>query len=302
MAKFKKVQTRVNATDALVAATSVASIIAHVSDMLQFIPARAAASVVLVILRTVQEIDNNKVSVYKLARRSAKILVDLKVRMSGRWDTATKALVENISDYEKYEVTLTFLYCTLIDPLYHRVLVCIRDFMQELTKVGRFGRLLRKGSIEAALCDFHEMLDEAERTFQVSPFEPRASPPLPNFRSQIASLVEIHYTVGLLAQCGGIDVNSADTSEPSSKGGGLIGESSPLDTCDSVVKCDTACKTDATVETVERKDVEVSPPPAYTENEIASEVCDVEEVQLQEELKELERLGVIQNAILQDTY
>ena len=59
------------ATDALVAATSVASIIAHVSDMLQFTLARAAASVILVILRTIQEIDNNEVSVYKLARRSA---------------------------------------------------------------------------------------------------------------------------------------------------------------------------------------------------------------------------------------
>ena len=140
--------------------------------MLQFTLARAAASVILVILRTIQEIDNNEVSVYKLAGRSAKILVDLKVRMSGRWDTAPKALVENIRDYEKYEVMPTFLYRTHIDPLYYKVLVCIRDFMQELTQVGRFGRLLRKGFIEAVLCDFHGMLGEAERTFQASPFEP----------------------------------------------------------------------------------------------------------------------------------
>ena len=82
----------------------------------------------------------------------------------------------------------------------------------------------------------------------------------------------------------------------------MIGEPSSPDTCDSVVKCDTSFKTDAAAEAVEEKDVDASAPPAYTENEITSEVVDVEEVQLQEELKELERLGVIQNALLQDTY
>lgn len=102
MSKFRIVKTRINSKDAIFAATSIASIVSDVADMAQFIPARAAASIVLVILQTVQEIDNNKVACYKLARRSAKILVDLKNRMTGRWDSAPAALISNILEFEKY--------------------------------------------------------------------------------------------------------------------------------------------------------------------------------------------------------
>ncbi|KAL5478678.1 hypothetical protein ACEPAI_1955 [Sanghuangporus weigelae] len=250
MAKFKVVKTRANTTDALAAATSIASIVAHVSDMLQFIPARAAASVILVILKTVQEIDNNKVTVYKLARRSAKILVDLKIRMTGRWETAPKTLIENIRDYEE-------------------VLVCIRDFMQELTKIGRFSRLLRKGSIESALSDFHELLDEAERTFQM------------------ASLVEIHYTVGVLAERSGVKIDNTvekESNESRFKVTESGADSSP-DTCDSL-QCEVLSNL-----IIDGKTVRESLPPAYGEKELEDEGDDVEEIRLNEELKELERFG-----------
>ncbi|KAL5498101.1 hypothetical protein ACEPAH_2231 [Sanghuangporus vaninii] len=250
MAKFKVVKTRINATDALVAATSIASIVAHISDMLQFIPARAAASVILVILKTVQEIDNNKVAVYKLARRSAKILVDLKVRMIGRWETAPKALIENIRDYEK-------------------VLVCIRDFMQELTKVGRFSRLLRKGSIEAALSDFHELLDEAERTFQIT------------------SLVEIHYTVGVLAEHSGAKIDNTvekGFNESQFKATQPGADFSSPDTCS--LQCDVTSNP-----ITDGKNVRESSPPAYGEKESEDSGDDMEKIRLYEELKELERFG-----------
>ncbi|KAL5510984.1 hypothetical protein ACEPAG_3703 [Sanghuangporus baumii] len=248
MAKFKVVKARVNATDALVAATSIASIVAHVSDMLQFIPARAAASVILVILKTVQEIDNNKVAVYKLARRSAKILVELKVRMTGRWETAPKALLENIRDYEK-------------------VLIRIRDFMQDLTKIGRLSRLLRKGSIEAALSDFHELLDEAERTFQM------------------ASLVEIHYTVGVLAELSGAKIDNTvekESNESRFKVTEPGADSSSPGTCDSL-RCDVSSN-----HIINGKNARESLPPAYSEKELEDET---EEIRLHEELKELERFG-----------
>lgn len=101
MAKFKISKSRINSTDVVVAGTAIARMIANISDMAQFIPARAAASAVLIILQTVQEIDNNKVACYKLARRTANILIDLKNRMAGRWDSAPQALLDNIEEYER---------------------------------------------------------------------------------------------------------------------------------------------------------------------------------------------------------
>ena len=100
MAKIKFSKTRVNSTDVVVAGTAITSMIANIADMMQFIPARAAASAVLIILQTVQEIENNKIACYKLARRSANILLDLKTRMFGRWDSAPQALIENITHFE----------------------------------------------------------------------------------------------------------------------------------------------------------------------------------------------------------
>ena len=48
------------------------------------------------------------------------------------------------------------------------MLVSIRDYMLELSKVKWMGRLLQKSSIEESLTTYHEMLDEAERSFHVS--------------------------------------------------------------------------------------------------------------------------------------
>lgn len=39
--------------------------------------------------------------------------------------------------------------------------------MLELSKVKWMGRLLQKGAIENSLADFHTLLDESERSFQV---------------------------------------------------------------------------------------------------------------------------------------
>lgn len=98
---LKAIRTRINTKDLLLAVTSIAAVVADVSDMAQFAPTRAAAGVLLVILQTIQEIESNKDSCYKLARRAAKIMLDLKQRMEGRWDSAPKALVENILEFEK---------------------------------------------------------------------------------------------------------------------------------------------------------------------------------------------------------
>lgn len=86
--------------DALRAASSVAAAVASISDMASFPPTRAAASLVLVILETIQQIDSNRTSCYKLARRAARILVELKARMEGRWESAPKALVDSVASFE----------------------------------------------------------------------------------------------------------------------------------------------------------------------------------------------------------
>ncbi|EJD04698.1 uncharacterized protein FOMMEDRAFT_153767 [Fomitiporia mediterranea MF3/22] len=261
MSKFKIVKKRVNSTDALVGATSIASIIANVADMAQCIPARAAASVVLVILKTVQEIDNNKITCYKLARRSAKILVDLNTHMAGRWDTAPKALVNNIHDFE-------------------RVLVCIRDFMQGLKAVNWMNRFLHKGSIEASLSDFHALLDEAEKSFQ------------------IASLLEIHYSVGILQErSAGRAITYVE-----SPTGEIRDESILADTLAKTLAIDNVCRNDCNVKpsaSIDRKhSTELIFPinsTAVTEDIPDGESDgDAEEIQLQQELNELERLGLTQ--------
>ncbi|KLO11649.1 hypothetical protein SCHPADRAFT_461161 [Schizopora paradoxa] len=160
---LKAIRTKVRPKDVVLAVTSIAAVVADVAEMASFPPVRAAATVLLVILQTIQEIESNKESCHRLARRAARLLLDLKHRMEGRWDTAPKALVENILEFEK-------------------VLESIRDFMQDLAKVKWMGRLLQKSAIEESLNRYYEMLDEAEKSFQIS------------------SLVEIHYAVGLLQE------------------------------------------------------------------------------------------------------
>lgn len=98
---LRAVRARVTTRDFVVGVTSLAAAVASVSDMASFPPARAAAMVLLVILQTVQEIQTNKDECFRLARRATKILLDLKQRMEGRWESAPAALVENITEFKK---------------------------------------------------------------------------------------------------------------------------------------------------------------------------------------------------------
>ena len=98
---LRVIRSPIKAREALLAATVFASITVDVSDMVQFTPVRAAAGLLLVILQTIQEMDANKDACYRLARRAATILLDLRRRMDGRWDDAPRALIENIQDFEK---------------------------------------------------------------------------------------------------------------------------------------------------------------------------------------------------------
>ena len=114
---LRAVRSRINGRDFVVGITSLAAAVASVSDMASFPPARAAAMVILVILQTVQEVQTNKDECFRLARRSAKVLVDLKQRMEGRWESAPAALVESILEFKKWVISVILLHSLLIDDV-----------------------------------------------------------------------------------------------------------------------------------------------------------------------------------------
>ncbi|TFY77092.1 hypothetical protein EWM64_g6919 [Hericium alpestre] len=150
------VKRRVTGSSSLDYAVVAAKLAVDVTGLLQFPPAAAAASIVLTILETVRDVKSNQQDCSRLSRRAARLLVDLANRMEGKWETAPKALIENVREFE-------------------RTLVCIRDFMKDMAHANWVNRILSKSSIEAALDDFNYALEESARAFQ------------------IASLIEIHH-------------------------------------------------------------------------------------------------------------
>ncbi|KAI0041685.1 hypothetical protein FA95DRAFT_1640934 [Auriscalpium vulgare] len=138
-----------------------AKMAADVTNLMQFPPAAAAASIVLTIIQMVADIKINQNDCVRLARRAARLLVDLGKRMEGKWDDAPRALLDNIADFE--------ITC-----------ISIRDFMQKASEGSWFSRFVSKAMIETALTDYERQLDDAAIAFQM------------------ASLIEIHYAIGTL--------------------------------------------------------------------------------------------------------
>ncbi|TFY73312.1 hypothetical protein EWM64_g10700 [Hericium alpestre] len=166
------VKRRVTGSSSLDYAVVAAKLAVDVTGLLQFPPAAAAASIVLTILETIRDVKSNQQDCSRLSRRAARLLVDLANRMEGKWETAPKALIENVRELE-------------------RTLVCICDFMKDMAQTKWVNRILSKSSIEAALDDFNYVLEESARAFQ------------------IASLIEIHHAVGSL-QAGSSSIGGAD--------------------------------------------------------------------------------------------
>ncbi|KAJ7656678.1 hypothetical protein B0H17DRAFT_358540 [Mycena rosella] len=78
--------------------------------------------------------------------------------MSGRWDQAPPSLIKNLARFQE-------------------TLESILNFMRQAASAKWVSRLLRKTSIQAALSQYHEELNDAARSFQIS------------------SLIEIHYAL-----------------------------------------------------------------------------------------------------------
>ncbi|GLB44663.1 putative thioesterase thiol ester dehydrase-isomerase [Lyophyllum shimeji] len=143
-------------------AVSAASLTKELASMSSFPPATAAVSIMLLILQTVQRVQSNKETCTRLARRCARILLDINEQMVGRWDTAPPGLIRNL---ETFQDTLT----------------SIHEFMKKLTDTAWPQRFMKKASIENAIVDYTAQLQDATQSFQ------------------IATLVDIHYAVSTRA-------------------------------------------------------------------------------------------------------
>lgn len=115
---------KLSADSVLSGARTSASIARELADIAQFPPARAAATIVLLIFETIevrfcasaprligtltgsfsQGMQNNKQGCRRLARRAAEILLDVRERMRGRWDRAPRSLTRNLAKLERYEL------------------------------------------------------------------------------------------------------------------------------------------------------------------------------------------------------
>ncbi|KAG1803173.1 uncharacterized protein BJ212DRAFT_1449933 [Suillus subaureus] len=115
---------------------------------MQFPPATAAVSALLLILQTIQSIQVNKSGCDRLARRAAQILIDINEQMRGRYHEAPEALLRNLDRFES-------------------ILISIHQFMRKLADSKWSDRFLRKSSIDDALVEYMRMLDEAAQAFQV---------------------------------------------------------------------------------------------------------------------------------------
>ncbi|ETW79605.1 hypothetical protein HETIRDRAFT_445465 [Heterobasidion irregulare TC 32-1] len=178
---LKVIKTRLKGNNALQFATLITQLAADVSSLVPFPPATAAASAVLAILGTVQAseaVKSNRDDCFRLARRAARLLIDLGRRMEGKWENAPPALLENVREFE-------------------RTLISIRDFMLGAAQVKWIDRFLQKSDIEAAILDHNSRLEEASHSFQVfflmlSLSSRRLSR---SIMKQMASLIEIQHDV-----------------------------------------------------------------------------------------------------------
>ncbi|KAG1865953.1 hypothetical protein F4604DRAFT_1585898 [Suillus subluteus] len=133
--------------DPLQAAIATTAFARDLMTTMQFPPAAAAVSVLLLILKTIQAI--NKSGCDRLARRAAQILIDINEQMRGRYHDAPEALLRNLDRFES-------------------TLISIHQFMRKLADLKWSDRFLRKSSIDDALVEYMRMLDEAAQAFQLA--------------------------------------------------------------------------------------------------------------------------------------
>jgi hypothetical protein len=77
--------------------------------MMQFPPASAAASLLLLIFETIECVQTNQDACQRLAGRAAHLLFDIRDHMEGKWDNAPPQLLRNLKRLEGYVCPQYFL-------------------------------------------------------------------------------------------------------------------------------------------------------------------------------------------------
>ncbi|KAF9447393.1 hypothetical protein P691DRAFT_671618 [Macrolepiota fuliginosa MF-IS2] len=154
---------KTSSRDVIQVALSASSLAKDLSSMAMFPPVTALVSTVVMILETalvrgLKFCVSNDGGLIRLARRCARILLDINEQMEGRWDLAPPRLLRNIERLES-------------------VLHSIQEFMQILANFKWGSRFLQKTSIEGAITEYSAQLEDASRSFQLS------------------TLINIHYAV-----------------------------------------------------------------------------------------------------------
>ncbi|KAF9456391.1 hypothetical protein BDZ94DRAFT_1229713 [Collybia nuda] len=167
---------RINTQDVLHLATSATVLTRELSAMSGFPPAVAAVSIVLLIFETIQVSTLSDLGDIFLARRCARILLDINLQMEGRWDSAPLSLLKNL---ERFQLTLTSIHA----------------FMKIQCDAKWSRRFMQKTSIENALMDFTSQVNDTAQSFQV------------------AALIDIHYAVSSIS--GGWRKSAGESDSPS---------------------------------------------------------------------------------------
>ncbi|KZT05217.1 uncharacterized protein LAESUDRAFT_813601 [Laetiporus sulphureus 93-53] len=156
---LRYIRSRVKGDTILYLAVSTTTATQQLASVVRFALVSVPATILLRIFQTIQSVQRNKSECYRLANRCLALLVDISEHMDDRWDSAPPSLAKALNKFEK---TLQSIY----------------DFLTNIAGAKWHVRLFRKGFIEDTLADFHVLLDDAARSFQ------------------IATLINIHYSVG----------------------------------------------------------------------------------------------------------
>ncbi|KAH9948499.1 hypothetical protein B0H21DRAFT_237381 [Amylocystis lapponica] len=166
---------RVTVDDALNIAVISASTTQQLANLSQFPAVSTAASILLAIFQTIQNVQTNKNDCYRLARRCLALLVDIQEQIDGRREDTPESLTNALSKLEGYVDVAIEPAQTII--VFFRTLQSIHEYMKSEAENKWHNRLMRKSSIETALRDYNAAPDDAARSFQ------------------IATLINIHYAV-----------------------------------------------------------------------------------------------------------
>ncbi|KAJ7482313.1 hypothetical protein B0H11DRAFT_2022664 [Mycena galericulata] len=156
--KLARRMARQNSGSIIQLAVSLTALTKDLADMSCFPPATALVAVLLLVMQTAQDVQANKEGCSRLARRCATILLSINDQMSGRWEYAPPSLLKNLAQFQE-------------------ILESIHSFMKDAASAKWTTRFLKKVAIEASLDQYHELLDDAARSFQIS------------------TLIEIHYAM-----------------------------------------------------------------------------------------------------------